>query len=160
MNSRMSLKSIISVSCLSMTLLIPTANAADIISADDPDAILNVAKGFGSARLKTDASGDPFITGRINGSKYGIVFYGCNDGRDCGELQFAAAWGGIKVSMDDINTYNRKKKFGKAYLDGDGDPRLDMSVNVDYGVTIENLEDTFDWWTKAMKSFEKDVLRK
>ena len=54
----------------------------------------------------------------------------------------------------------RDKKFGKAYLDQDGDPRLEMTVNLDYGVTQRNLDDTFDWWTKALARFKRDVLKK
>jgi len=34
-----------------------------------------------------------------------------------------------------------------------------MSVNIDFGVTEKNLEDTFDWWSKAMSGFKKDVLK-
>jgi hypothetical protein len=61
--------------------------------------------------------------------------------------------------MSDINTWNRTKRFGKAFLDKDGDPALEMTVNLDYGVSRENLDDSFNWWSKAVKSFLKDVLR-
>ncbi len=53
-----------------------------------------------------------------------------------------------------INNWNRTKRFGKAYLDNDGDPILVMTVNLDYGVTRDNLEDDFNWWTIAIKNFE------
>lgn len=155
------MKNMVLVGSLSMVLLfVPAAYADNIISAENPDAILNIAKGYGSATLEKDSSNDPFITGRIDGTKYIILFYGCSNGKECDEIQFVAAWAGEKVSMDDINAWNRDKKFGKAYLDQDGDPRLEMTVNLDYGVTQRNLDDTFDWWTKALARFKRDVLKK
>lgn len=134
------------------------ASAAQTVDAENPDAILNIARGYGAATLEKDNQGDPKITGRIDGSKYGIFFYGCSSGAKCDDIQFAAAWAGKKVSLEDINKWNRDKRFGRAYLDRDNDPVLEMDVNVDHGVTKANLDDTFDYWVKVMKAFKKEVL--
>ena len=145
-----------------MTAIISTATATyatEIISAENPEAILNIAKGFGSAKLEKDPGGDPLITGRIEGKVYIIVFDGCENGKKCDDIHFGAAWSGKKVSLNDINRWNRDKKFGTALLDTDGDPVLRMFVNIDFGVTEKNLEDTFDWWSKALSVFKKDVLK-
>ncbi|MEX8499589.1 YbjN domain-containing protein, partial [Leptothrix ochracea] len=40
----------------------------------------------------------------------------------------------------------------------DGDPVLQMSVNLDHGVSRKNLEDTFDWWAKIVPEFRHKVL--
>ncbi len=144
---------------LSGLLLVGGVQADPIVTAQQPEAILNVARGHGSASLKTDASGDPMIEGRIDGTKYFIFFYGCNDeGKDCDDIQFAAAWSGYDVTVVDANRWNSKKRFGKAYIDGDGDPVLAMTVNIDYGVTLSNLDDTFKWWTRALEGFKEEVL--
>lgn len=153
------MKNMMLVASFSLAMFVPAAYADNIVSAADPDAILNIATGYGSATLKKDSSNDPFISGRIAGTKYGIIFYGCSNGKDCNHIQFAAGWSGVEVSMDDINAWNRDKKFGKAYIDKDGDPRFEMAVNLDYGVTQRNLDDTFDWWTKILAGFEKEVLK-
>jgi len=158
MKKRIQLKSVIAVVCLSVIIATPATYASEIVSAENPEAILNIAKGFGSATLKKDSAGDPFIVGRIDGTKYGIVFYGCNNGKECDEIQFSAGWSGANASLDDINKWNSKKKYGKAYLDRDGDPRLDMMVNLDYGVTEKNLDDSFNWWTKVLGGFKKEIL--
>jgi len=136
-----------------------TAEAKDLIDAEDPQAILEIAKGFGSARLKKDSQGDPMISGRIDGTRYGIYFYGCdNNHRHCDDIKFGAAWSGKKVTLKQVNNWNRTKRYGTAYLDNDGDPNLDMPVNLDYGVTVENLEDDFSFWEKVLKAFKKEVL--
>lgn len=143
---------------LALLMAAPIANAEQLITAQDPEVILEVAKGFGSANLDQDSSGDPRITGRIEGVKYGITFYGCKSGKECDDVVFVAAWSDTDVSLNEVNGWNLKKKFGKAYIDGDGDPRLEMAVNLEYGVSKENFEDTFDWWTTALKEFKDTVL--
>ncbi|TYL49415.1 YbjN domain-containing protein [Marinomonas sp. IMCC 4694] len=144
-----------SLLCLST---IPTVHAETLVSAKDPDSILNIARGFGYAQLETDSQGDPKISGRIDGVRYGIYFYGCNGGANCNDVQFATGWSGENVSLDDINEWNRTQRYGKAYLDGDGDPRLELVVNTAYGVTAKNFGDTLDWWSKVMKKFNQSVL--
>ncbi|MCK9258460.1 MAG: YbjN domain-containing protein [Azoarcus sp.] len=142
------------------TLLLGCAGSsfADMIDATNPSRIYEIARGFGSAELDKDGQGDPRIVGRIDGTKYGIYFYGCRKGRDCDDIQFSAGWSGAKVSLEEINRWNLQKRYGKAYLDRDGDPRLEMVVNIDYGVSVKNLEDSFNWWMKAMEGFKEEVL--
>lgn len=138
-----------------------TVGAAQLVTAEEPEQILEIAKGFGSARLKKDSTGDPMIVGRMNGTKYGIYFYGCNkQHKECDDIKFGAGWSGETVSLKKINEWNRAKRFGTAYLDKEGDPNVDMAVNLDYGVSVENLEDTFNFWSLILKSFRKEVLGK
>ncbi|AWI79602.1 YbjN domain-containing protein [Parazoarcus communis] len=143
----------------SLLLACASPSLAAMIDATDPSRIYEIARGFGSAELGRDGQGDPRIVGRIDGTKYGIYFYGCRKGKDCDDIQFSAGWSGTKVSLEKINRWNLEKRYGKAYLDRDGDPRLEMVVNIDYGVSTRNLEDSFNWWTKAMESFKEEVLQ-
>ncbi len=100
------------------------------------------------------------IVGRIDGTKYVVFFYGCDDkGANCNNIQFLASWGGYKVSTDVINKWNSSKRFGTAYLDKDGDPALSMSVNLSFGVNKKNFEDTFEWWVTALKGYKETVLK-
>ena len=130
-----------------------------LVSAKDVDEVLNAARGFGSASLGTDSVNDPKITGRIEGIKYTMLFYGCNDNNEnCKSISLSAAWGGTDVTMSDINDWNRVKRFGKAYLDSDGDPVLEMQINLDHGVSQANLEDTIDWWAISLARFKDEVI--
>ncbi len=88
------------------------------------------------------------------------MFYGCEKGENCDDIQFIASWSDIEISLQDVNEWNSKKRFGKAYLDSEGDPVLEISINTDYGISKKNLEDSFDWWTIAIKGFKKDILEK
>jgi hypothetical protein len=134
----------------------PSPNS--LVDATMPYTILSMAQGIGTASIEKDGNGDPVIRGTRNGTKYSIWFYGCVDGKDCDDIIFYAGWNRGDVSLARINRWNAKSRYGKGYLDGDGDPCLEMVVNIDYGVSRKNLEDSFNWWTKAIDSFTREVL--
>ncbi|MBK1707855.1 MULTISPECIES: YbjN domain-containing protein [Marichromatium] len=134
------------------------ALARDLVSAADPEAVLTAAKGFGSAELQTDSVGDPRIRGRMFGVIYLVTFYGCDDGKDCKDILFYAGWEQPGLTLEDVNRWNRDKRFGKAYIDDEGDAVLEFAVNLNYGVTPRNLEDTFDWWGVVLREFREEML--
>lgn len=146
---------------VSLTLLTfaSSAQAATIIDASSPSAIAEAARGFGSASIETDNTGDPKITGRIDGNRYGIFFYGCSSGKNCKSVQFYAGWAGQKVSLAAINEWNKSKRYGRAYLDKDNDPMLEMDVNLHGGVTRDNLDNTIDNWATLVKTFKSQVIQ-
>lgn len=135
-----------------------TGSAQEIVDATDPNELLNVAKGFGNARLGEDGIGDPQITGRIEGIKYRVYFWMCEDNKNCKDIQFWAGWSGTDVTMDDVNAWNAKMRFGKAYIDDEDDPILTYTVNLNGGVTYDNIEDSFDWWKVVLTTFVDEVL--
>ena len=145
---------------LAAALVAAPALSATLIDATKPQLVLEIAKGYGSAELGKDAAGDPKITGRIDGTAYTIFFYGCVESKDCDDIQFSAVWdGGGRFSLDEMNEWNKTKRYGKAYLDDDRDPVIEMTVNVDHGVSKSNLDDSFNWWKIALKAFKKEVLK-
>jgi hypothetical protein len=146
--------------CLSVPLALagPLASAETLIDGSDPEAIRAIATGYGSAELETDSDGDPQIVGRIDGTQYIVLFYGCTNGQNCNSIQFTAGWACVPVSLAQINAWNSGMRFGKAYLDEDGDPTVEMNVNLDFGVSRKNLDDTFDFWRLVLTQFQEEVL--
>jgi hypothetical protein len=71
----------------------------------------------------------------------------------------AAGWSGKDVELEDINRWNSKKRYAKAYLDSDGDIMLEMDLNVDYGVSRRNFDEGFRLWTRVLGSFKETVLK-
>jgi hypothetical protein len=130
-----------------------------LIDGNSAQEILNLARGYGSANLGTDIAGDPQITGRIAGTPYLINFYGCTNGTNCTTLQFRASWiNPGHVTIESLHAWNRDKRFGKAYLDSDGDPVLEWDVNLFGGVSPRNLDDTIDWWEVVLTNFITEAL--
>ena len=130
------------------------AEDAEILQKPDPAAILDIAKGFGSARMDRDDNGDPMISGRIEGVKYVIYFYGCEDHDNCKSLQFATGYTD-PLTADQANAWNRKYRWVKAYA-GDGST-FKMDVSFAGGITRANLEEQFSNWG-SMSSNIKDFL--
>lgn len=131
---------------------------ASSIDGTDPSKILAVAKGFGYAELTTDPTGDPHIVGRVDGLKYHVVFYGCKNHVKCQSIDFSTGWSmDTKPTQEAINKWNESRRFSKAYLDSDGDPRLEYSVVLKHGVSTENLAENFDLWVKSMHNFQSEL---
>ena len=136
------------------------AGAQQLVDGSDPEQLQNLLRGFGSAVIETDDVGDPMIVGRMEGTRFVVFFYGCDsDGDNCDSIQFRAAWSTDgDITTDAVNAWNRDKRFGKAYIDNENDPVIEMDVNLDNGVTVANFEDTIDWWQTALADFKSNIV--
>lgn len=138
--------------------LASTAQAAShtMISSNDPQGIVDAMRAAGySATLTTDKSGDPKIKGKLSKSEYSIVFYSCQKAKDCLSIQFSAGYDLNKGLTDSkANEWNYGKRWAKMSLDDEGDPYLQMDVNLRYGVTEETFADTLDVWRMMLEDFE------
>lgn len=140
------------VSCLSFSAL------ANNVAATDPAVLANIISGYGSANLTTNASGNPRIESRIDGIRFNVIFYGCTENTNCGSVQFTSSWKKPGLSLEKINSWNRDKRFGKAYLDNEGDPVIEMDVNLRHGVSHNNFDDTVDFWNIVLRSFRDEMI--
>lgn len=136
-----------------IALLAAPASAEDLVDGSDPETIVNIASGYGSASLTKDDYGDPMIEGRINGLLYYVLFYGCEDAKNCTAVQFTATFEHPDLDLAKVNKWNETKRFSAAYLEEDGDATLQYDLNLAYGVSRRNLDDTFDYWRTVMGEF-------
>ncbi len=131
---------------------------SNLLTGDPADAILPIAQRFGEAEMDVDDLGYPMIVGTIEGLYYFAYYYGCNDdGTGCNSIQLRATWTVDSISLEHLNEWNRTTRFGKAYVESDGDVALEMEVNLDFGVTPNNLDDTFDWWRIGLIEFAEHL---
>ena len=56
---------------------------------------------------------------------------------DDGDLQLYYGISGISITPDDVNTWNRKRRLSRAYLDGDNDPVLEADLLANAGINHE-----------------------
>lgn len=128
------------------------------LSGSEIVALLD-AHGY-QASLTTDGNGDPYITGSADGLKFHVQTYDCNKAapRRCRSLQFIASFSlDHKPTEEDLramNDYNKRKVYGRAFIDDNGDAAVDMVINLTGGVLAANLMDTVGTW----KSFVLDVF--
>lgn len=143
---------------LGATMVHAQANA-ESVDATDPAQLTQVIQDLGyRAQLKTDNTGDPMITSSVAGTEFSILFYGCTDNAACKVLLFKVGYDlPLGTTDQTINAWNADNLFGRAYLDDEDDPWLEMPVNMDGGISRANFEDTFDWWEVAVAKFQQHI---
>lgn len=113
-------------------------------------------KGF-SVRVGNDSFHEPIIESFAGSVRFYIYFYDCDQARRCGNIQFRSGFATHRgLSLDRINDWSTRWRFGRLYLDPEGDAILDMDVDVSRGVAPEQLAAQVDRWLNVMneaKSF-------
>lgn len=144
---------------LATAALIGTTAMADV-TATDANTVMKAMQGFGLvATMGEDGQGDPKISSRVSDTKFSVYFYGCEDNDNCSSIMLKAGYDlDNGISSLKINEWNREKRFAKAYIDDEGDPFLEMDVNLDFeGIGDKNFEDDLDWWRLLVEDFEEFI---
>ncbi len=66
---------------------------------------------------------------------------------DNGCVTIAVAFADLGVSLKEVNKWNRSKRFARLYLDEDDDPILTADLELNGGVTLDNVKE----WAKTYK---------
>jgi hypothetical protein len=133
---------------------------AQMVRAQDPGSLVQALRDGGyAAQLGTDRVGDPMITSGVGGTTFQIFFYNCTDHRECATVTFHSGYDLREaITLDRMNEWNRSKRFGRAYLDREDDPILEMDVDLDDGgisplLFIDNIE----FWASVLGDFERFI---
>ena len=74
-------------------------------------------------------------------------------------LQAYFGLSGTKANVTSVNEWNKTKRFGRAYIDGDGDPCVELDYDLEGGVTDDNVKVWFDTVTAIVRSFKAHVSK-
>ncbi len=74
-------------------------------------------------------------------------------------IQFYVGIAGAKTSLSDLNAWNRGKRYSRTYLDDDGDPCIELDLDLSGGVTRARIEDYFKTCVVSLKQWDKTVIR-
>ena len=132
---------------------------SDVITGSSFDAILASLERAGfTVRMSKDSDGDPMIESTDSDDPFLVYFYECTAGKDCGYMQFREGWD-LKngTTTDVVEKWNEDRVWGRAWLDSDNDPWIDMTVNLRGGITAANLDDTASWWWSVLRDFEDHI---
>lgn len=152
----MSISALLRPAALAVFTLPGLAHADNLIAAD-PQAVLGAMQDFGLvASIETDSEGDPKIVSRVSNTKFAVFFYGCTENVDCASVQFYAGYDiDGTLSALKANEWNRDRLFSKATIDDEGDPAIEMDVNLDEdGMGPANFADALDIWRRTVEEFE------
>jgi hypothetical protein len=115
------------------------------------------ALGFRAA-LERDEYDDPIIRSAAEGLNFSIIFYGCTDGADCGSIQFSA-WFDLdaRATAAAMNAWNRKVRFGQTFIDDEGDPHLQLDIEMAGGLPRANFDALFVRWQSLLGTFKDHI---
>ena len=142
---------------VALALAAGPAAAQELLDGGKVDEIVTIAKGYGSAILEKQPDGHPRIAGNIKGVPYYVFFMNCSSEGACEDINFYAGFADIKPTMDALNAWNRDKRFGNAYLDADLDAAIEYDVNLEYGVSRDNLDAAFGVWSVLLAQYTEYV---
>jgi hypothetical protein len=130
-----------------------------MFDASDPAGIARFMERTGyRVELRSDAKGDPVIAGRISRSDYLMQFYECESGSFCNSIQLIVQVPRpATLTGDTANAFNARWRYVRITFD-QAQAKLQMDVNLDAGVTADNLEDTLDIWRQLVEIFEREIL--
>ena len=133
---------------------------AQMVRGQDPGSVVRALQQAGyAARLGVDKVGDPMITSGVSGTNFQIFFYNCTDHKACATVQFHSGYKvSSPVSLERINEWNRSQRFGRAFLDKENDPILEMDVDLDDGgVSALLFIDNVEFWASVLGNFERHI---
>jgi hypothetical protein len=62
------------------------------------------------------------------------MFNDCKTGkRSCKSVEFYTGFTDLDLSLEQINDWNARMRWVRAYIDKEGDPVLEMDVDMDFG---------------------------
>lgn len=97
----------------------------------------------------------PDIWSRLDKQPFNVFFFGCSSERTprCREVQFYAGFpiDGIFPTAE-INSWNGSHRFGRAYIDDDGDAALEMDLDA-IGTSKRQIKDAVLWWKTLVPQF-------
>lgn len=144
-----------------LALGLGSAAGAQLVSSQQPASVVQAMESEGwAARLVAPKDGDPYIESKRDGLKLLVLFMNCNtDHQDCRSLQFYMGFNDAKdTTLDQLNEWNRTKRFGRAYRDEEGDPVMEMDVDTDQGgISPALFAEYLKTWSSLMEQFHGHI---
>ena len=135
--------------------------AEELVDATNPERMASVIQELGyRAKLDVDDIGDPIIHSSVGGTNFVLQFFGCTEDNNdqCKLLLFKVGYDLSEgMTLEAVNSWNKKAVVGRAYLDDEGDPWFELEVNMNGGVSRQNFEVTFDMWEDSVGDFEEYI---
>ncbi len=111
------------------------AGDKDIIESITRDDVQELLEDEGYS-VSVDEDGD--LLWKLEG--YNTWMFLAKDGES---LQFYAPFGDGNATLKKVNTWNQTRRYSRSYLDDEGDPRLELDLDMAGGVTVARIKDFF-----------------
>ena len=144
--------------------LAAAATLAGLARADDFDArrakdIATVVTTNGaSGELTVGADGKPTINAQAARIFFDVDFDDCDTAKAlCNSMIFSGAWDTGKVTIDQLNRWNRWTLFCPAYLDAKGQPDMWDAIPVSQSTSKDEVANDVARWMGCLQDFDEFV---
>lgn len=140
----------------SVTIATPVS-ARNVVADVSQISDLMKRKGY-SVEVKTDKDESFIVSSRgKEGYSFRLFFYGCTEGtmKNCKSVQmFAGFRPKVKPTLEALNSYARENRWGRIYKDKDGDPIIEMDLDLEKGGMSEELFlDNLEYFETVLDNF-------
>lgn len=123
----------------------------------DREQIAQVLRAAGyRAEVMGEAGEDRYIVTGTGGTNFTIHMYGCDEaGAACKTVMFYAWFEADPTpSLEAMNSYTAMRRWGRFYIDSEGDPVIEMDIDLeDGGMSPELFIDNVEYWDLALNDF-------
>lgn len=149
--------------CVALAVMLLPQSAAAQITAD-VDQIAEVMRDAGYRAEITEADdGTPKIESATAGYNFAVLFYGCEGVNNCKTIQLFS-WKSLKddqITLEKLNSWNSGMRFARAHRDSDGDPIIQMDIDLeDGGMPAALLKDNLEYWDSILADFMRFISDK
>lgn len=137
-----------------LLLLLPTPALANggISEADVANALVRHRLPI---RLGNDSFREPMVESYAGSTRFYVNFYECAQSRTCQNIQFRTGYATKgRVTLAQINDWSSRWRFGRMYLDPQGDVILDMDVDARRGLDAPAVDAQIERWLEVVREAE------
>jgi hypothetical protein len=105
--------------------------------------------------IHNDSSGESIVSSTSPaGVNFDVYFFACS-GERCASIQYAGGWTPLALGTPDrINTWNRDKRYVRAYLDKSNNVWGEYDVDIDPGGSWEQMDKSLSRWESQIADFK------
>jgi len=102
--------------------------------------------------------GDRYVRSGTQGTGFRAYLYICDKAGACEDLQFSAGFDLPNgLSAEKVNDWVRRKRYTRVWLDKEGDPYIELDMNLDGCVTAENVVANLRMWDHLLGQFKEHI---
>ena len=123
---------------------------ADLVSSTSPDKMMALMQGEGYSVTKEGQG----IIWKIDGKRAVMLVSQSGNG-----LLFVTAYSDGNATPEKINEWNKTKRYSRTYLDDEGDPVLEVDLDLEGGVSRARVLDYLKTCRVSLASWTQEVIR-
>ena len=129
---------------------------SQVITTVTPQEVAKIIQSAGYRASVISENGSTFVKSSMSGGVTVFVDFAACNNNNCGSLVFNAVWNDPSLNVEFANAWNLGWRFAKAYIDKNGYFHFAYDVNLDGGITADNLKQDaalFDYLIGQLRKF-------